>query len=78
MNDTFGNDLQVGTRIIYSTGVRPAHGTAYVVGRVKRLIPSTTTSPDKVVVEVTKTTYSLPLSKDPIVNASNVVSLESL
>jgi hypothetical protein len=76
MNDAYGDELEVGTRIVYSSGRVPVFGVVYVIGRVKELRPATETAPDKVVVDVERINHGPMPTKDPIVHASNVVRFE--
>ena len=76
MKDAFGNKLKVGTKVIYSTS--SGSGTGYFIGTVSKLYPHTNSDkayqpPDRVSVNVEKTTDRTKFTKDPIVYACNVV-----
>ena len=81
MKDAFGNDLELGDTVIYST--KGGGGTEYVIGTIAKMHPCQPSNksyypPDRVSIDVTKHTCSIGFSKNPIIYASNVVRIESL
>lgn len=79
MKDAFGNNLRLGDKVIYSTGGSP---TAYVIGVVSELHPSKPKPnvqyypPDRISINVKKTSKDMVFSKAPLLYASNVVLLK--
>jgi hypothetical protein len=80
MKDAFNKTIKVGSVVLYSTG--GGGRTIYNRGKVVRLVPAkdldedkSYTPPDRVEVEITKTTALALHSKKPLIYASNVVVL---
>ena len=81
MKDAFGNDLELGDMILYSTG--GSAGTKYMVGTIQKMHPCQPSNksyypPDRVSIDVQHHTCHVGFSKNPIIYASNVVRIESL
>lgn len=88
MKDAFGKDIEEGSDVLYSTG--GGGGTVYHIGKVVRLLsekkstpkknnnrtsPVNQWTPDKVEIEVSKSSSDYKMTKNPLVYASNVVVL---
>jgi len=78
MKDAFKKALKVNDKVLYS--VRGGGGTVYYVGEVVKLHPHKNNDqpyspPDRVEVEVTRSSDKSTFSKNPIVYASNVIVL---
>jgi hypothetical protein len=71
MKDAFGKELEVGSKVLYSTG--GGYGTVYHIGEILRLLPAKVTTPDKVEIKVVESSCGLKLAKNPMVYAANVV-----
>lgn len=82
MKDAYGNRLNLGDQIIYST-VRSS-GTLYHIGKIVKLYPTKPDNgksyqpPDRVAIEVTKTSGKYKFNNNPILYASNVVLVKGL
>lgn len=77
MKDAFGKKVKVNSEVLYSTG--GSAGTVYHRGIVIRLIPTVDdpnksyTPPDRVEIQVKKSSNGSTFAKKPVVYASNVV-----
>jgi hypothetical protein len=86
MKDAFGKEIKEGSRVLYSTG--GGGGTVYHIGKVVRLLaekestpkassnrisPVNQWTPDKVEIEINKSSQKNLMTKNPLVYASNVV-----
>lgn len=70
MKDAFGKELEVGSKVMYSS---LGYGIVYHVGKVLRLLPAKATTPDKVEIKIIKSSDNGEFTKNPIVYAKNVV-----
>ena len=80
MKDAFDKPIELGDKVIYSTG---GSGTTYVIGEVSKLHASDPNNssyypPDRVTIAPLYTTNRIGFSKNPILYASNVVVLEQI
>jgi len=78
MKDAFGKPMSVGDKVIYATG--SGSGTCYHQGMISKLYLSKNGSksyspPDRVSIQVIKSSRKTTFSKEPVVYASNVVLL---
>ena len=71
MKDAFGEDLVVGTEVIYSTN--NSYGTVYVVGTISAFHPGENAQMDRVSVHPVIASTGKSYDKDPIVYAGNTV-----
>lgn len=82
MKDAFGNSVDLGDKILYSTG--GSAGTMYVVGTIAKVLkckPNPNKNyypPDRVEICPEKTTKGMKFAKNPVLYSSNVVKLSAV